>query len=130
VEFITDTKALTSSGNALIVSDLLSPSSDAPDDFLFSNTGRGVSAFAYSLKYKRLAYSGRRLNPNIDIVKWPGEGEAVCTIEGGTEIEYADMSFSRCGSLLAAVGGVPDLKLMIWRIEKEDKIERKAEESK
>ena len=82
VEFITDTKALTSSGNALIVSDILSPSSDAPDDFLFSNTGRGVSAFAYSLKYKRLAYSGRRLNPNIDIVKWPGEGEAVCTIEG------------------------------------------------
>ena len=31
---------------------------------------------------------------------------------------------------MAALGGVPDLKLLIWRIEKESKIERKAEESK
>jgi len=38
------------------------------------------------------------------------------------------MSFSRCGSLLAAVGGVPGFELIIYRIEKENKIERKAEE--
>ena len=40
------------------------------------------------------------------------------------------MTFSRCGTFMAALGGVPDLKLLIWRIEKESKIERKAEESK
>jgi len=82
VHFLTDTKALTSSGNALIVSELLG-TTDEPDEFLFSQTGRGVSAFAYSQKLKRAAYSARRLKPEISIVRWPGEKEEkVCTIQG------------------------------------------------
>lgn len=86
VSFISDTRIIASVGNALHVSKVLPGSSSGlRNDWVFSETGRGFSAFAYSLKSKRLAYSPRRLNPDIEVVVFPEQSDdasnVVCRLE-------------------------------------------------
>ncbi|GMI02333.1 hypothetical protein TrLO_g7419 [Triparma laevis f. longispina] len=119
--FINESRVMHGLGNSLRTFQALTGTSASGDDFIFAETGRGISTFAYSLKTKRLAYSSRRLQPEINIKSYPPSTDSTnpspsVTITDGTELEYVDLSFSRDGTMLAALGGVSDFKLIIWEV--------------
>ena len=106
--FVNESSVIHATGNTLRVFQPFQGVSSSPDDFIFSETGRGVSSFAYSLKLKRLAFSSRRLNPEIVVREYPPanaadppEASHALTITDGTELEYVDLAFSRDGTMLA-----------------------------
>ncbi len=91
VELIDKNRVMCVTGNSIRTFGIFgtSSSTEVPDNFVFAPTDRGVSAFAFSRKAKRLAYSPRRLNPSITIQYYPEEeGCSRATLENGTELEY------------------------------------------
>ena len=105
--FVSESRVMHATGNTLRVFQPFVDST-SEENFIYSETGRGVSAFSYSLKLKRLAFSSRRLNPEIVVREFPPanaadppEASHILSITDGTELEYVDLAFSRDGTMLA-----------------------------
>ena len=81
---------------------------------------RGFTCVAYNPYHGRIAYSPRSPSPVI-IVQSLHDSRNMCTLEGGALLSYQDISFSREGSRIAAIGrGCLDAKIFVWKLESED----------
>ncbi len=101
-----------------LFSNLRDPRSNSRPIFVESRVGRGFSSFCYNRCYGRLAYSPRSTSPCILIRSLKGR-KLICRIEGGAQLEYADICFNMMGTKLAAIGkGEIDAALFVWSIEK------------
>ena len=127
--FTAKDKILHSAGNILQIVTLPTPVKNKVDDlnlnadkrdedhiFAYATLGRGYSCYCFDAYLGRVAFSPRSTNPEIVIKSFQNRKE-LCTITGGASIEYADITFSRDGTRVAAVGkGTLDAKLWIWQL--------------
>ena len=56
------------------------------------------------------------LNPEVHIFRYPSK-ELVTRFKADTTIKMLDMTFSRDGSFLLMIGGIPDFRISIFDIE-------------
>lgn len=83
----------------------------------WSEYGRGYSCFEFYGPLSWVAFSRRKLNPDIHIESFP-DWKPICKLSKGATIEYADISFNREGNRIAAFGkNAVDAKVWIWNIE-------------
>jgi hypothetical protein len=114
LEYVDDETVMYICGNGLkFVSSRLGQQS-----FMWARQTGGVSVAASHPKSKRFAYTNRVANPAIYVHSYP-DYSLVATLRGGTDLEYAAMSFSMDGVLLAAIGKLTDFKFAVWNIEGE-----------
>lgn len=75
--------------------------------------GNGISCVAVHPKTERLAFAEKAFNPTIHIINYV-RNTKICTLQGGTKVDFADLAFSRDGKYLASIGELPDYKLVVW----------------
>ena len=139
--FISENEILHTAGNSLQISTLLQsdtvgrineiPYLDGLNDnacanadptssniFASAGPGRGFSCFTYDSFRNRVAFSPRGTSPKI-IIQSICERVILCELRNGVSIEYADISFSKDGSKVIALGkGDIDSKMFIWTLTK------------
>jgi len=88
-----------------------------PATFIWSEFGQGFSCCAFQAKKLWVAYAPIIERPHIIVATFP-QNQRLLTLEGGSTNEYADVTFSRDGKHIAAIGknGL-DRKLWIWKLE-------------
>ena len=71
----------------------------------------GVSAIAAC--GSRLAIAPRSMKPTIDVYAYPSMDKAY-SLQGGAELDFADVAFSSNGSRVAAIAKLPDFSITVW----------------
>ena len=95
-------------GNFLRVRDV----GDGSESYIECPKTDVISAFAVSPSLDRIALCGGMLEP--DLYVYSASSELLCTIAGGSELEYKMLTFSSDGRLLLSVTSEPQLSLNIW----------------
>ena len=73
----------------------------------------GISALGSSGTTSQLAIAARSLQPCIDVYDYPSMNKAY-TLEGGAELDFADITFSANGGRVAAISKLPDFSICVW----------------
>eukprot|EP00741_Cyanophora_paradoxa_P008713 tig00001371_g8435.t1 len=89
--------------------------------------GLGITAFAVSPRRGVIAVAEKTLKtPTISVYSLGPEPKLLVTLNEGTELEFADVAFSRDGSRLASIGQFPDYSIVVWDWEKRAQVVRGA----
>ena len=82
----------------------------------WSDSKRGFSCFDYHCQLKKIAYSPKKMKPDIYVESYP-EWKSLCKLSNGAELEYEGLSFNREGNRIAAFGkNKLDAKIWIWKL--------------
>jgi len=77
----------------------------------------GYSTIATSLKNGLLAATEYGLQPKCHIFDTKKKCELIHTFQLNTTLKCLGMAFSRCGTYLVIIGGVPDFRISIYSLE-------------
>ena len=127
---ISETQFLNAAGNSIRISQICDADFDAEISYhagewkesdidVVATAERGFTCIAYNTYLGRIAYSPRSSSPVI-YVKALHDRRNLCSLEEGAMISYQDISFSRKGSRIAAIGrGSLDAKIFVWKLKSE-----------
>ncbi|XP_043836344.1 cilia- and flagella-associated protein 43-like [Dromiciops gliroides] len=76
-----------------------------------------VGAIATNIPFQAVAFSDRKLKPNIYVYTFP-ELSRKAKLKGHAQLDYTSLEFSYCGTYLASYSAVPEYELILWNWEK------------
>uniref|UniRef100_A0A8D2ALT4 Cilia- and flagella-associated protein 43 n=1 Tax=Sciurus vulgaris TaxID=55149 RepID=A0A8D2ALT4_SCIVU len=75
-----------------------------------------VGVVATNIPYEVVAFSDRKLKPNIYIYNFPGLTRRT-KLKGNILLDYTLLAFSYCGTYLASYSSLPEFELALWNWE-------------
>ncbi|XP_076691131.1 cilia- and flagella-associated protein 43 [Callospermophilus lateralis] len=75
-----------------------------------------VGVVATNIPYEVVAFSDRKLKPNIYIYNFPGLTRRT-KLKGNILLDYTLLTFSYCGTYLASYSSLPEFELALWNWE-------------
>eukprot|EP00742_Colponemidia_sp_Colp-10_P004312 GILJ01004600.1.p1 GENE.GILJ01004600.1~~GILJ01004600.1.p1 ORF type:complete len:1711 (-),score=393.32 GILJ01004600.1:88-5118(-) len=81
----------------------------------------GLSCAAGHARTQSFAIAEKGIEPNILVYSYPTK-KIRHTLKGGTDLEFADIAFSRDGKRLVSIGKATDYKVVVWDLEKGEKL--------
>uniref|UniRef100_F7ESQ5 Cilia- and flagella-associated protein 43 n=1 Tax=Ornithorhynchus anatinus TaxID=9258 RepID=F7ESQ5_ORNAN len=95
-------------GNYIIFVDI-----DTKEKTVLQCMNGSVGAVATSFASEVVAFSDRKLKPNIYIYSFPGLIKKK-KLKGNAQLDYSLLAFSYCGTYLASYSSVPEFELSLW----------------
>eukprot|EP00736_Rhodelphis_marinus_P005384 Rmarinus@m.3524 len=110
VDFIDNDILVMKSGNCLCLYDI-----EKRQQTFLRGRSWGMSDIAVCRKSKVVAYAEKNVKPTIYIYTYPLM-KMVLELSGATDLEYKKLAFSRCGTRLVAVTGIPEPSIIVWHL--------------
>ncbi|XP_038613465.1 cilia- and flagella-associated protein 43 [Tachyglossus aculeatus] len=108
VAFVNNNTICYPCGNYIIFVDI-----DTKEKTVLQCMNGSVGAVATSFASEVVAFSDRRLKPNIYIYSFPGLIKKK-KLKGNAQLDYSLLAFSNCGIYLASYSSVPEFELSLW----------------
>uniref|UniRef100_A0A6I8PRJ3 Cilia- and flagella-associated protein 43 n=1 Tax=Ornithorhynchus anatinus TaxID=9258 RepID=A0A6I8PRJ3_ORNAN len=108
VAFVNNNTICYPCGNYIIFVDI-----DTKEKTVLQCMNGSVGAVATSFASEVVAFSDRKLKPNIYIYSFPGLIKKK-KLKGNAQLDYSLLAFSYCGTYLASYSSVPEFELSLW----------------
>ncbi|XP_040261533.1 cilia- and flagella-associated protein 43 isoform X2 [Bufo bufo] len=108
VTFINRKTVCHHSGNFIVFTD-----TETRRQSLLQCPSGGIGAFAVNMCIEVVAFSDKKLPPNIHVFTFPGLVKRA-ELKGAAQLEYSMLAFSHSGHYLGSYSSVPDHLLTIW----------------